>query len=571
MPDARFYPKTGPVATGSEPESPQGFRVTRAANAARCWLSGFVLTRWLIGGPEGQVSHTMRQGLLAALMIMVGSWGAGWIPLHAPVAVHPAVLPLRTTDGGAVTSAVLLVVGALLLMRSWLRLIQRVDIRGPEAVSAMRRALIMWGTPMLLCLPIFSRDVYSYMAQGRVLHAGLNPYESGVSELPGWFAEGADGLWAESPSPYGPLFLLIAQTVWFATDGSPELGILTFRALAVLGVALMVVYIPRLAAAFGARPAWAVWLCVLNPLSLIVFIPAAHNDPLMIGLMLAGAWYAMRRRRLLAVLLITAAVAIKPIAMVVLPFVVLLAVPDTRSYLHRIREWAFGGTVAGGLLVAGGLALGVGVGWFTAALSAGSAVMQGAPVGLVGIGIGELSALVSDLDADAVAVTVYDIARIVSALALAAMLLNPRMGNPVLWSAYGLTVVVLASSVIQPWYVLWILPLYAVVHAYRGRVMTGVILLITVMVLIAMVAQLSVPHWVDQWVVRGIAVGVAALYLTYLAVFDPSTSRMFTLRERSERWNAADGWLMLRELSTPDTSWRAADLYQGESEQKAGT
>ncbi|WP_258933003.1 polyprenol phosphomannose-dependent alpha 1,6 mannosyltransferase MptB [Nesterenkonia pannonica] len=277
----------------------------------------------------------------------------GWIPMHAAVAVHPAVLPLRTTDEGAITSAILLVIGALLLMRSWLRLVQRIDIRGPQAVPAMRKALIMWSAPMLLCLPIFSRDVYSYMAQGRVLHAGLNPYESGVSELPGWYAEGADGLWAESPSPYGPLFLLIAQTVWYATDGSPELGILAFRALSVLGVILMVTYIPKLASAFGARPAWAIWLCLLNPLSLIVFIPAAHNDPLMIGLVLASAWYALRRRRLAAVLLITAAVAVKPIAMVLLPFIVLLALPDTRSYLLRIREWAFGGGLSGALLIGG--------------------------------------------------------------------------------------------------------------------------------------------------------------------------------------------------------------------------
>ncbi len=553
------------------PKEPQGFRITRGVNALRRWMSGFLLTRWLIGGPEGQASHTMRQGLLASLMIMVGSWGAGWIPMHAAVAVHPAVLPLRTTDEGAITSAILLVIGALLLMRSWLRLVQRIDIRGPRAVPAMRKALIMWSAPMLLCLPIFSRDVYSYMAQGRVLHAGLNPYESGVSELPGWYAEGADGLWAESPSPYGPLFLIIAQTVWYATDGSPELGILAFRALSVLGVILMVTYIPKLASAFGARPAWAIWLCLLNPLSLIVFIPAAHNDPLMIGLVLASAWYALRRRRLAAVLLITAAVAVKPIAMVLLPFIVLLALPDTRSYLLRIREWAFGGGLSGALLIGGGLALGVGLGWFTAALSAGSAVMQAAPVGLTGIGIGELAALMSDLDSDAVAVTVYDLARLLSALVLAAILLKPRLGNPMLWSAYGLTVVVLASSVIQPWYLLWLLPLYAVVHSYRGRVMTGIILLITVVVLLAIVGQLSVPQWMDQWAVRGAAGGVGALYLVYLAVFDPSTSRMFTFRHRSERWNAADGWLKLRELSTPETSWRAADIHQGTSEQKAST
>ncbi len=147
--------------------------------------------------------------------------------------------------------------------------------------------------------------------------------------------------------------------------------------------------------------------------------------------------------------------------------------------------------------------------------------MQAAPVGLTGIGIGELAALMSDLDSDAVAVTVYDLARLLSALVLAAILLKPRLGNPMLWSAYGLTVVVLASSVIQPWYLLWLLPLYAVVHSYRGRVMTGIILLITVVVLLAIVGQLSVPQWMDQWAVRGPPHGVGALYLVYLAVFDP--------------------------------------------------
>ncbi|WP_156837237.1 polyprenol phosphomannose-dependent alpha 1,6 mannosyltransferase MptB [Nesterenkonia alba] len=537
--------------------------LTRYAETARRALGRWPVTGWLIGGAEGEVSHTLRQGLLAALLIMVGSWGVGWLVTTpgSVLAFNEVLLPLRTTEVGVITSTVLLIVGTLLLLRSWLRLAQRTDLTGDDAVGLMRRALFTWGAPLLLCFPIFSRDVFSYLAQGRLLHTGLNPYEHGVSEVPGWFMEGADALWAESPSPYGPLFLVIAQMIWFSTGGIPELGVAAFRLLAVAGVLLMLWSIPRLAEAFGSRPGWALWLCLLNPLSLMVFIPAAHNDPLMIGLMLAGAWYALRRRRLAAILLVTAAVAVKPIALVALPFVVLLSLPHTASYALRFREWLVAGSIAAALLIGGGLWLGVGLGWFTAALSAGSAVLQGAPVGLLGMAVGELAAMLGQADAEAVAVVVYDAARVFSAVVLALMLLRPRLGNPVLWAAYGLTVVVLCSSVIQPWYVLWLLPLYAVVHMYRGRVVTFVVLLLTVMVLASMVGQLWVAQWMDEWLIRGIAAAVAMLYLVYITLLDPATSAMFTVRERSQRWNAVDGWLRLRELSTPDTSWAASDVY----------
>lgn len=497
-------------------------------------------------------------------MIMVGSWGVGYLVM-APgswFAVHPALLPLRTTTAGVLTCAVLLAVGALLLMRSWLRLSQRVGSWNAASTAVMRRALLMWGAPLLLCFPIFSQDVFSYWAQGGLLHSGHNPYEAGVSELPGWFSVGADDLWAESPSPYGPLFLVIAQGVWFISQGVPEISVLLFRLLAVLGVVLMLVVIPKLARAFGSEPGWALWLCLLNPLSLIVFIPAAHNDALMIGLMLTGAWYALRGRRLAAVLLLVAAVAIKPIAMVMLPFAVLLSLKQTSSYLLRLREWAFAGAVAVVLLGGGGWLLGVGLGWFSAALGAGSAILQAAPVGLLGLGIGYAAHALTGADADTVAAGVYGAARLGSAVVVAALLLRRNLGNPVLWAGYALVAVVLASSIIQPWYLLWVLPLFAVVHVYRGRALVLVVLLVTVMTLLPMVGQLSVAQWLDTVLVQATAIAVAALYLLYIVLFDPNTTTLFSMRRESQRWNAGHGWQRLRELPTPQNSWAAEDIYQ---------
>ncbi|MBE1513600.1 polyprenol phosphomannose-dependent alpha 1,6 mannosyltransferase MptB [Nesterenkonia halotolerans] len=537
--------------------------VSRHAERVRTALGQWPPTAWLIGGEEAAASHTARQGLLAALMIMVGSWGVGWLAMtpQSLLALNPLLLPLRTTTAGVVVCTVLLVLGALLLLRSWLRLSQRVGSWSPRATPVMRRTLFMWATPLMFSLPIFSRDVYSYLAQGRVLHAGLNPYEDGVSELPGWFMEGADGLWAESPSPYGPLFLVLAQIIWFVSGGVPEIAILLFRCLSLIGMALMLYCIPRLARAFGSEPSWALWLCLLNPMTLLVFVAAAHNDSLMIGLMLAGTLAALRRRRLLGVLLLVAAIAVKPIALVVLPFILLLPLKDTASLWRRAREWALGATVAVVLLVAGGAALGIGLGWVSAALGAGAAVLQAAPVGLLGIGIGALVEVLSGVDATLVTEAVYTLARVLAGVVVATLLLRRSVGNPVLWAAYGLTVVVLTSSIIQPWYLLWLLPFFAVVHVYRGRALVLVTTIITVMVLLSMVGQLSVAQWIDAAVINAIAISVVSLYLIYVVFLDPNTTEFFDMRRRSQRWNAELGWKRLRELTPPRRSWAAEDIY----------
>ena len=538
-----------PQPEASRPRNP----ITRGVERTRNVLGRHRVTRWLFGGAESDVSHTLRQGMLAALMIMVGSWGVGWLAMSPTslLALHPWLLPLRSTTAGVVICTVLLTFGALLLLRSWLRLAQRVGQWSAEATGVMYRATAMWGGPLLLTIPIFSRDVYSYLAQGRLLFLGENPYETGVSELPGWFMAGADGLWAESPSPYGPLFLMISQSFWYLSEGIPEVAVALFRLLSVVGVLLMLAFIPRLARAFGSEPSWALWICLLNPMSLLVFLPAAHNDSLMIGLMMAGCWYALQKKRLVALLLLVAAVAVKPIAMVIVPFAVLLSLESTKHYLLRLREWGIAGLLGGGALILAGYALGIGLGWLPSALSAGSAIEPIAPVGLLGTGAGMFFEWIIGADPDLIAGGVHLLARLAAAVVLTVMLLRRPLGdspreNLVLWSGYGLTVVVLSSTVLQPWYLLWLLPLFAVVHVYRGRLLMWVILLITVLVLLSMVGQLSVAQWIDTLVVQSIAMAVAVVYLLYIIAFDPHTSELFHMRRRSARWNADEGWTVLR-------------------------
>ena len=48
-------------------------------------------TRWLIGGADEDTTLSLRQGLIGSVMIMVGSWGVGWL------ASTPTSLFARTT------------------------------------------------------------------------------------------------------------------------------------------------------------------------------------------------------------------------------------------------------------------------------------------------------------------------------------------------------------------------------------------------------------------------------------------------------------------------------------------
>ena len=120
----------------------------------------------------------------------------------------------------------------MLLVRAWLRLGQGVRVWGLEARKAILQAVVAWGLPMMFTVPLFSRDVYAYIGQGRLMVEGMNPYENGISALPNYFQLGADKMWTEAPVPYGQLFLWIEQFVVWVTNVQPEACIMLFRLVA---------------------------------------------------------------------------------------------------------------------------------------------------------------------------------------------------------------------------------------------------------------------------------------------------------------------------------------------------
>ncbi|MDO5634125.1 MAG: polyprenol phosphomannose-dependent alpha 1,6 mannosyltransferase MptB, partial [Micrococcus sp.] len=507
---------------------------------------------WFLPGHDRDPQAALRQGLLGSLLVMIGSWGVGWLP-SVPESLLARFRPLtllRLDLPGVLICAIILVLGAMLLVRSWFRLGQQLRGRWDTHGHCATRAAWWWSVPLLFALPIFSRDVYSYIQQGRMVAADLDPYAKGVSALTGWFMQGADTIWAESPSPYGPLFLWLAEGVWTVSRGVPEVSVTLFRLIAVAGMAVCLWAVPRLARAAGRTPGWAVWVSVTNPLFLLYMVAAVHNDSLMMGLMLAGFVLLVeqprpRWRALAGVGLIALSIAIKPLTILMLPFVALLLPRGWVPFIDgtglrrrdRIGPWITTALIAAVVLAAAGLGSGLGFGWFTAMMTSGQAAFPYAPFGVLGIGVGWLISLLTDVPARTGASWFYT-AGTVAVLAFTAWCaLRRRAADPVWTSAAVLFVAVVLAPIIQPWYLVWLLPLVACClplplahHRWLGWVLGLSVLLLTG---VGVVDQLAVNQWLPLAAVRVTTAVVAVGCIVFLVAVDPHTRVLFP------RWRAA--------------------------------
>ena len=402
-------------------------------------------------------------GALGTTLIAVGAFGVGWLPLETVVHDWPLVAVLRDTSPGLVLSRLMIFAGVAILLQTWL-------VVGYDLLSGRRwdtgriAALVgLWSFPLLLAPPLFSRDVYSYFGQGRLLLEGYDPYQTGVSVLPGWFTFGADPMWGETPTPYGPFFLLLARGVADFSGTQAYLGAIMFRLIALLGLMLMVWAVPKLARQHGISEAKALWLSVANPLVIMHFVAGAHNDALMVGLLLAGLAVAGSGYALAGAGLIGLAASVKPIALLALPFVGLIRSGTVSTFGRRVVDWILVTVAAVAAFAVTSLATGTGLGWISSLSAPGEVKTWLSPPTALGMIVGGILQALGLADSNDGAVTVFRAIGLAASLIIVTYLcLRPQGRSAVRGCALAFAAVVLLGPVIQPWYLLWILPLFAV-------------------------------------------------------------------------------------------------------------
>lgn len=175
----------------------------------------------------------------------------------------------------------------------WFRLLRELGGRPGARVRAVVGVVSAWSAPFLLAPPLFSRDLYSYAGQGAMVTFGIDPYRYGPGVLGATrFDLLAGPLWANAPSPYGPTFLSLDGLAAKLSGNQVLADLVLLRVLAVIGVALVLLGLPTLARSVGRDPAHAALFGAGSPLVLATLVGGAHNDALMLGLLVAGlaAW-----------------------------------------------------------------------------------------------------------------------------------------------------------------------------------------------------------------------------------------------------------------------------------------
>jgi alpha-1,6-mannosyltransferase len=447
--------------------------------------------------------HVVRRfGTVGSLFLALGSLGAGAAPVINPVQEIPV---LRLFTRIPTVSLAIAISGMGILVLSWLMLgkFARPDRARLASRGQLARTIALWVLPLLVIPPLFSRDVYSYLAQSEIVHRGMDPYTLGPAQALGVadpFTAGVSNMWRETPAPYGPLVLRLGGWLAPISGQSIAVGVLLQRVLALVGVVLIVWALPRLARRFGVQPATALWLGAANPLLIFHFVAGAHNDALAIGLMLTGLEVGIRRLPIrvkgdtppplargellyvgLGVAIITLGVAVKLPAVFALPF---FAVMVARRWHGRLKDLFVAGLPMalwfGVVLVAVCFGTGLGFGWVGATFDTPGLVRSWiSPTaelanlsGVLGIALGlgnHTNALVPILGALGYLV----------AVAITFKFLWDSFKwryRPIIGLGVALGAVMILQINLQPWYVLWaVIPLAAAAGTSRFRVAATVL------------------------------------------------------------------------------------------------
>lgn len=320
-----------------------------------------------VTAPEGRPALL---GFAGSTLITLGGLGAGSTRLHDPL-LESAQLSWLRFGHGLVVSSALLWLGVGLMLVAWLRLGRRV-LDGSATGATMIVTTGFWLAPMLVSVPVFSRDTYSYLAQGALLRDGLDPYLVGPVVNPNPLLEDVSPIWMSTTAPYGPAFILIAKLITMLVGDNVVVGTALLRLCMLPGLALLMWATPRLARHVGGYGPAAMWVCVLNPLVLIHLMGGVHNEMLMVGLMAAGIALTFERRHLSGVTLIAVATAIKATAGITLPFLVWVWMRHLKERRGYRPPRAFAVATAASLAVfvtvfaVLSTLAGVGLGWLTA-------------------------------------------------------------------------------------------------------------------------------------------------------------------------------------------------------------
>lgn len=358
--------------------------------------------------------------------------------------------------------------GVVALCGAWLGLgltLKRASTISPKALWIVGAA---WCLPFLVGPPLFSHDVYSYIAQGTLVHIGHSPYHEAPIAL-GHLGhrhvlDGVDPFWRKTTAPYGPLFLGAVSVVVGVGGSHLVLDTVLVRLFDLVGIVLLAIYAPKLARALGGDPRRALWLAMLSPLVWLQLVSPAHNDALMVGLMVAGVALAVERRPLLGIGLCAVAATVKVPAVAAIVFIVVAwarALPSLQDQLKAVGKAVLVTVAVAAVLTA---VTGLGLAWISTGLfsTPGRVRLAITPATAVGYTIAHaLHGVGVPLNGKQFEATLSHITFAITGLFGLVLLYRTRWENMVRRLGWLLLAIAIGGPAAWPWYFTWGLALLA--------------------------------------------------------------------------------------------------------------
>ena len=489
-------------------------------------------------------------GALGSVLVCLGSFGMGDLPRNSPV-VTDSGLAWVSYGHGKTLSSIVFWAGVGAMLYAWIRLGRRIrggtkdigsrDIGSRDigdtteddalGVPSLRRAALLWAAPLVVAAPLYSRDVYAYLAQSAILREGFNPYTDGPAHYPGPLLDSMAQVWTATTAPYGPLFMGLGRAVVEVTGDHVILGVLAMRLVLLPGLFLALWAIPRLATHFGASPQAGLWLVLFNPMVLIHLIGGPHVELLMMGVLVAGVVLTLQGRHLAGLAVLGVAVSIKVTAGIAVPFVVWIWLSHIRSEREsagtavtapgvsgadRVRSFTAVAAVPGAVFGAWTLILGLGAGWLHGLSWADRIINWFTIPTAVGHVVTWVAAPFTALNLQEVLPVTRGIGSVCLALVLVGLWWWGRRDerSAVAGMAMAMTAVLLLEPSTLPWYYTWALCL-AVAFALPDRLRMTVVGVSTFM-LVAFQPDDSIWFYRPPYLVLALAVSaLAAVSLTH--------------------------------------------------------